>query len=133
MSNRFRKGVGSASRRRPLALPAAVFAQSPSPLSPTNIFAPASTPADSLFKLILSCSPSAPHFLRDRFRCSCSTPLSKFRKSDDDDGREPPQVYGSNQMELAWTVIPVLIVMVLFLATARVIHAIQDAVSPPMR
>ena len=44
-----------------------------------------------------------------------------------DDGREPPQVYGSNQVELAWTVIPVLIVLVLFLATARVIHSIQDA------
>jgi cytochrome c oxidase subunit 2 len=43
---------------------------------------------------------------------------------------EPPQVYGSNQVELAWTVIPVLIVLVLFLATARVIFAIQDAVKP---
>jgi cytochrome c oxidase subunit 2 len=43
---------------------------------------------------------------------------------------EPPQVYGSNQIELAWTVIPVLIVIVLFLATARVIFAIQDPVKP---
>ena len=33
-------------------------------------------------------------------------------------------------MELAWTVIPVLIVVVLFLATARVIHSIQDAPKP---
>ena len=47
------------------------------------------------------------------------------------DGREPPQVYGSNQVELAWTVIPVLIVLVLFLVTARVIHSIQDAPEPP--
>ncbi len=46
----------------------------------------------------------------------------KFRKKADDDGREPPQIYGSNQLELAWTVIPVLIVVVLFLTTARVIH-----------
>ena len=45
--------------------------------------------------------------------------------------REPAQVYGSTQIELAWTVIPVLIVVVLFLATARVIHAIQDAPKPP--
>ena len=45
-------------------------------------------------------------------------------------GREPAQVYGSTQIELAWTVIPVLIVVVLFLATARVIHAIQDAPEP---
>jgi len=39
-------------------------------------------------------------------------------------------VYGSNQVELAWTVIPILIVLVLFLATARVIHSIQDAPKP---
>jgi cytochrome c oxidase subunit II len=40
-------------------------------------------------------------------------------------------VYGSNQVELAWTVIPVLIVLVLFLATARVIRSVQDAPEPP--
>ena len=34
-------------------------------------------------------------------------------------------------MELAWTVIPILIVVVLFLATARVIHAVEDARFPP--
>jgi cytochrome c oxidase subunit II len=39
-------------------------------------------------------------------------------------------VYGSNQIELAWTIIPILIVVVLFLATARVIHAVQDAPKP---
>jgi len=44
--------------------------------------------------------------------------------------REPAQVYGSTQIELAWTVIPILIVVVLFVATARVIHAIQDAPKP---
>ena len=54
----------------------------------------------------------------------------KFRRRAGDDGREPPQIYGSNQVELAWTVIPVLIVVVLFLATARVIHAVEDARFP---
>jgi cytochrome c oxidase subunit 2 len=39
-------------------------------------------------------------------------------------------VYGSSQIELAWTIVPVLIVLVLFLATARVIHAVQDAPKP---
>src|SRR5260221_8161123 len=43
---------------------------------------------------------------------------------------EPAQVYGSTQIELAWTIIPILIVVVLFFATARVIHAIQDAPKP---
>jgi cytochrome c oxidase subunit 2 len=54
----------------------------------------------------------------------------RFRKRPGDDGREPAQVYGSTQIELAWTVIPILIVVVLFLATARVIHSIQDAPKP---
>lgn len=40
--------------------------------------------------------------------------------------REPPQVYGSNQIELAWTVVPVLIVVILGLVTARNIVALQD-------
>jgi cytochrome c oxidase subunit II len=50
----------------------------------------------------------------------------RFRRTPGDD-REPPQVYGSNQIELAWTVIPLLIVTVLILVTARVIGEIQDA------
>jgi cytochrome c oxidase subunit 2 len=54
----------------------------------------------------------------------------RFRERPTNAGREPAQVYGSNQIELAWTVIPILIVVVLFLATARVIHAIQDAPEP---
>ena len=54
----------------------------------------------------------------------------KFRKRTSDDGREPAQVYGSTQVELAWTVIPVLIVVVLFLATARVIADIQKSPRP---
>jgi cytochrome c oxidase subunit 2 len=57
--------------------------------------------------------------------------IVKFRRPAEDDGREPVQIYGSNQVELAWTVIPILIVLVLFLATARVIHAVQDARMPP--
>ena len=54
----------------------------------------------------------------------------KFRSKAAGDGREPAQVYGSTQIELAWTIIPILIVVVLYLATARVIHAVQDALEP---
>ena len=54
----------------------------------------------------------------------------KFRGTPANADREPAQVYGSTQIELAWTIIPVLIVVVLFVATARVIHAIQDAPQP---
>ena len=56
--------------------------------------------------------------------------IVKFRDRTIDAWREPAQVYGSTQIELAWTVIPILIVVVLFLTTARVIHAIQDAPKP---
>lgn len=55
----------------------------------------------------------------------------KFRKRAGDDGREPAQIYGSTQVELAWTVIPVVIVAVLFLTAARVIVTVQGASPPP--
>src|SRR5256886_17233662 len=54
----------------------------------------------------------------------------KFRRRVAHAEREPAQVYGSTQIELAWTIIPILIVVVLFLATARVIHAVQHAPKP---
>lgn len=50
----------------------------------------------------------------------------KFRKKKTDPDHEPPQVYGSLRIELAWTVVPILIVLVLFLTTARIIFAVQD-------
>ncbi|HKF04134.1 MAG TPA: cytochrome c oxidase subunit II, partial [Candidatus Sulfotelmatobacter sp.] len=56
--------------------------------------------------------------------------LVKFRSRRTGAEREPAQVYGSTQIELAWTVIPILIVAVLFAATAQMIHAIQDAPEP---
>jgi NADH dehydrogenase len=59
------------------------------------------------------------------------TAITRFRRTRTNADREPPQVYGSTQIELAWTIIPCLIVLVLFLATARVIHAVQDAPKPP--
>jgi cytochrome c oxidase subunit 2 len=98
------------------------------PLSPTNIFAPASTPAESIFGLsIFVLSVTAAIFVVVFSLLAYSA--VKFRKRKNDDGREPPQVYGSNQVEVAWTVIPILIVVALFMATARVIADVQK-VSP---
>ena len=54
----------------------------------------------------------------------------RYRPGETDADREPPQIYGSNQIELAWTVIPILIVVVLFLSTVRVIFGIQQAPEP---
>ena len=108
---------------------AVVGATSPA-LSPTNIFAPESTPAKSIahlsvFVLIITGIIFVVVFTLLVYS------LIKFRGRAVDAGREPAQVFGSTQIDLAWTIIPILIVVVLFLATARVIHAIQDAPQPP--
>jgi cytochrome c oxidase subunit 2 len=97
----------------------------PPPATPTNIFAPASTPADSIFglSLFVLAVTAAIFVLVASLLVYC---VVQFRNRKDDDGREPPQVYGSNQVELAWTVIPVLIVVALFMATARVIATVQN-------
>jgi len=99
------------------------------PLSPTDIFAPVSTPAQSIFDLsLLVLAVCAAIFFIVAGLLAYA--MVKFRKRNDDDNREPPQVYGSTQVELAWTITPVIIVVVLFLATARVIFSVQDAPHP---
>jgi cytochrome c oxidase subunit II len=57
--------------------------------------------------------------------------LIRYRHRAGDEASEPPQVYGSNQIELAWTVMPVLIVFVLILVTSRTIADIQNRKPPP--
>jgi len=96
---------------------------------PTSIFASESTPAKSIVDLsvfVLAITGII-------FAVVCALlvySITKFRANSANTGSEPAQVYGSTQIELAWTIIPILIVVVLFLATARVIHAIQDAPEP---
>ncbi len=103
---------------------AAAFADTSPTLSPTNIFAPASTPAKSIFELSLFVLAVTGAIFLVVFTLLLYS-VVKFRKRENDDGREPPQVYGSNQVELAWTIIPILIVVALFMATARVIAIVQ--------
>jgi heme/copper-type cytochrome/quinol oxidase subunit 2 len=62
------------------------------------------------------------------FLIACSA--RSFRARPGDERSEPPEVYGSNRVELAWTVIPVLIVMVPLLPAARVIHSVQTEAQP---
>jgi cytochrome c oxidase subunit II len=107
----------------------ATASQQGSPLSSTSIFAPATTPAKSIFGLsIFVLTVTAVIFIVVASLLVYS--VVKFRGRAADADREPAQVYGSTQIELAWTVIPVLIVAVLVFVTARVIHAIQDAPKP---
>ena len=94
-----------------------------------SIFEPHSTPADSIVHLswfVLGISALIFVVVAGLLTYA----VVKFRSKSSDELREPAQVYGSTQIELAWTVIPILIVVVLFLATARVIHGIQDAAKP---
>lgn len=95
----------------------------------TSIFAPASTPAKSIADLSVFVLVTTGIIFVVVFGLLVYS-VVKFRGRTMDAGREPAQVYGSTQIELAWTIIPTLIVVVLFLVTARVIHAIQDAPEP---
>jgi cytochrome c oxidase subunit II len=95
-----------------------------------NIFAPESTPAKAIVDLsVFVLGITAVIFIVVASLLVYA--IVKFRATPANVDREPAQVYGSTQIELAWTIIPILIVVVLFAATARVIHAIQDAPKPP--
>jgi cytochrome c oxidase subunit 2 len=98
-------------------------------VSPTNIFAPVSTPAQSIFELSRFVLMVTGAIFAVVFSLLAYA-VVKFRNRTASGGREPAQVYGSTQVELAWTVIPILIVVVLFLAAARVIANIQNAARP---
>lgn len=100
------------------------------PSQVTSIFRPASTPADWVFHLSTFVLAVTGAIFAVVFALIVYA-VTKYRQRPGDDGREPAPVYGSNRIELAWTVIPVLIVLVLFLATARVLHSVQDAPEPP--
>jgi len=99
-------------------------------MSPTNIFAPASTPADSIFgvSLFVILNVAAIFVVVGALLAYAAV---KFRHRPGDDHSEPAQIYGSSQVELAWTVIPVLIVMALLLASVRGIASVQNARKPP--
>jgi cytochrome c oxidase subunit 2 len=95
-----------------------------------SIFAPASTPAFAIRDLswfVLGICAAIFVVVGGLLTYS----VIRFRRRPGEDNREPPQVYGSNQIELAWTVVPVLIVVVLFLATARYIFGIEGLQPTP--
>src|SRR5713101_604194 len=105
----------------------------PQPDNPIpSIFEPHSTPAESIYHLSRFVLAITALIFLVVFSL-LTYAVVKFRNKAGAAQREPAQVYGSTQIELAWTVIPILIVVVLFLATARVIHAIQDAPKPAGR
>lgn len=97
--------------------------------SSTNIFAPQATPAHYIFGVsMLVLWVCAAIFLV--VGGLLLYVLIRYRHRRGFTVREPAQIYGSTQVELSWTVIPILIVTVLFLATARVIFISQAAPRP---
>lgn len=96
--------------------------------SPTSIFAPAATPANSIFGLSLFVLAVTGTIFVVVFGLLVYAVVKSSKRPAD--GSEPPQVYGSTQIELAWTIIPILIVAALFMATARVIADTEKAVPP---
>jgi cytochrome c oxidase subunit 2 len=105
------------------------FSLSDALASPTNMFSPASTPAQSIVDLSWFVLEVTGAIFLVVFSLIAYA-VVKFRKRATANEQEPAQVYGSSQLELAWTVIPVLIVATLFLASARVIASIQNAPRP---
>ena len=110
-------------------LAAGLCTATPQDSSVPSIFDPRSTPADSIRHLSFFVLGVTGLIFLVVFSLLLYA-VVKFRSRAADTNCEPAQVYGSAQIELAWTIIPILIVVVLFLATARVIHAIQDAPKP---
>jgi cytochrome c oxidase subunit 2 len=97
--------------------------------SPTSIFAPHSTPAtqlNTLAQFVLAIT----GLIFAGVSALLVYALARYRRRPGD-MNEPPQVFGSTQIELSWTIIPILIIVVLFLGTARVLFSVQDAPKPP--
>lgn len=97
--------------------------------TPTNIFAPAGTPAHSivgLSELVLSVTLAILLTVAGLLLYT----LVRFRQHPTDSKEEPALIYGSNQIELSWTVIPILIVVMLFPTTTRIILGTQAIPKP---
>jgi cytochrome c oxidase subunit 2 len=101
-----------------------------SKLSVPDVFAPVSTPAHQISTLAwFTIAITGAIFVVVAGLLTYA--IIRFRAGPGQDDREPPQVYGSNPIELAWTVVPILIVFVLILTTARTIYTVQAAPRPP--
>jgi cytochrome c oxidase subunit 2 len=107
-----------------------LLANGASPTQNLSIFDPASPPAESirsLFILILAITGGI-FVVVEGLLLVC---IFRFRKRDTSLDTEPPQVYGSNPIEIAWTILPLLIVFVLFLIVIRYVGDIKAAPRRP--
>jgi cytochrome c oxidase subunit 2 len=94
-----------------------------------SVFDPASPPAAAirdLFWLVLAIT-GAIFVLVQGMLIYC---VIRFRQKDTDSTLEPPQIYGSTPIEVAWTVAPTLVVFVLFLVVCRGIADVRHGQIP---
>ena len=113
-----------------LALPAVVAAELPEN-HVTNIFKPLATPAESEKSIAMLVFAITGVIFVGVAGLIAYTIWRYRQPSGVQQHEEPPQVYGSNQIEVAWTVLPILIVFVLIGVSARVIAAVENASPPP--
>ncbi len=116
-----------------LALAVFLFAAASSafadgPQATPSIFAPAASPAHEIYSLSLFVL-AITGAIFVAVASLLVYAVVRFRGGKEA-RHEPPQIYGSMQVELAWTVIPIIIVLVLFLTTTRVIFAVQNGAEP---
>src|SRR5947199_271249 len=111
-----------------------LFAAADGPVSQNlSVFSPASPPAGSirdLFILVLAITGGILLLVEGVLVYS----LLRNRRRAAAGEAEPPQVYGSTPIEIAWTAAPLLTVFVLFLVTARTeweVRAGPDDRPPP--
>ena len=109
-----------------------------------SIFDPASPPAESIRSLsVLVLAITGFIFIavegiliysivRFRRRAAAGTPLPTERAGESAKREmEPPQVYGSKPIEIAWTAAPALVVFVLVLVSARTLWEVNVPPPPP--
>jgi cytochrome c oxidase subunit 2 len=99
-------------------------------IPPSSTFVPVSTPASEISSLaFFVITVTGAIFIVVAGLLAYS--VVRFRVRRDDHPHEPPQIYGSNPIEFAWTTVPVLIAFALILTTVRTIYNIQAVPRPP--
>ena len=96
----------------------------------TSIFRPMATPAAEQYRIAVLTLAITGAIFGVVALLIVYTMVRFRRRRGYDTLQEPPQVYGSNQIEAAWTVIPILIVFVLIGVSVRVIAGVENH-SPP--
>lgn len=103
-----------------LVFPAAVLAQAPSPLSPAS---PSASSIANLHNVIMLIALVIFIIVEGLLLYS----VVRFRRRDDEE--MPRQIYGSVPVEIAWTVAPAIIVIILMILTFRTMRTVAETPS----